>query len=133
MRLEKSCGAVIFKDNLVLLVQSKKYHHWSFPKGHMEKGETELETANREILEETNIIVDIDPSIYSIIQYSPFPNVLKDVKYFYAIYKEGHEIPQDTEISDILWLSVEDAMNKITFEQEKNVLIDIINKIKKRT
>ena len=130
MRLEKSCGAVIFKDNLVLLVQSKKYHHWSFPKGHMEKGETELETANREILEETNIIVDIDPSIYSIIQYSPFPNVLKEVQYFYAIYKEGKIMPQDTEISDILWLSVEDAMNKITFEQEKKVLIDIINKLK---
>ena len=37
-------------------------------------------------------------------------------------------MPQDTEISNILWLSVEDAMNKITFEQEKKVLIDIINK-----
>ena len=54
MKQETSSGAVVYKkennEYFFLLVYSVKNKEWSFPKGHIEKGETELETAKREIL-----------------------------------------------------------------------------------
>ena len=51
---EKSCGCIIINKNKVLLIKQTK-GHWGFPKGHVEKDETEIETAIREVKEETNI------------------------------------------------------------------------------
>ena len=63
MRYEKSCGAVIFRKDEnwnVLLIRHAKGRHISFPKGHVEPGETESQTAEREILEETGLRVRVD-------------------------------------------------------------------------
>ena len=56
---EKSCGCIITKDNKVLLIKQTK-GHWGFPKRHVEKNETEIETAIREVKEETNLDVEVD-------------------------------------------------------------------------
>ena len=53
---EKSCGCIIIDKDRVLLVKHNA-GHWDFPKGHMEDGETEIETAIREVKEETNLDV----------------------------------------------------------------------------
>ena len=61
---EKSCGAIVFhrfKDGIkVLLVKNRNGKYWSFPKGHVEKGESEHQTAAREIKEETGLEVRLD-------------------------------------------------------------------------
>ena len=52
MKYEKSCGAVVFrKDDCwnILLIRHVKGRHVSFPKGHVEPGETESRTAEREV------------------------------------------------------------------------------------
>ena len=52
MKKEKSCGAVVYRDGdagmEVLLIKHKNGGHWAFPKGHVEKKETE---AQKEALE----------------------------------------------------------------------------------
>jgi 8-oxo-dGTP pyrophosphatase MutT (NUDIX family) len=60
MLKEISCGAVVYKMTqngvpIFLLVNSKRSDRWGFPKGHIENGESETETAKREIFEETGI------------------------------------------------------------------------------
>ena len=56
---EKSCGGIIFyktkQNTKILLVKNNNGRYWSFPKGHIEEGETEQETAIREIKEETGL------------------------------------------------------------------------------
>lgn len=59
----KSCGAVVYRivrgcPELLLLLQSAS-RGWSFPKGHMEPGESETQTALREIREETGMRVTL--------------------------------------------------------------------------
>lgn len=125
MKLEKSCGAVIFKDNQVLLIKSVK-GHWSFPKGHVENDETELETANREILEETNVKALLNVNKKVGIRYSPFPGVLKDVIYFYGTYESGNILRQVEEVDDIGWFDLDTALKMVTFDSEKEVLIKMI-------
>ena len=53
----KKAGCILInvKDKTVALVYREKQDDYSFPKGHMEEGETEQETAIREVKEETNI------------------------------------------------------------------------------
>ena len=43
MKKEKSCGAVIFDHDKVLLIKQSN-GDWGFPKGHVEGDETEMET-----------------------------------------------------------------------------------------
>lgn len=118
---EKSCGAVIIKENKVLLVKHN-LGHISFPKGHVEVGETEEETAFREVLEETGLEVEIDSSIKKTITYSPKENVIKDVVYFKAKVKKGIVKPQIEEISEVIWSNINEALNLITHKEDKEVL-----------
>ena len=60
LKKEKSCGCIIIKNKKVLLVYEKNRNFWGFPKGHMEDGETEIETALREVKEEVGLDVEID-------------------------------------------------------------------------
>ncbi|MEG7978480.1 MAG: NUDIX domain-containing protein [Mollicutes bacterium UO1] len=55
---EVSCVAIQNKNNDYLLIYNKKHKHWQFPIGKLEKGENSEEAAKREILEETNLVVD---------------------------------------------------------------------------
>jgi|UniRef100_A0A6C0K664 8-oxo-dGTP pyrophosphatase MutT (NUDIX family) len=52
----KKCGIIVRdQSQKYLLVFGKKSGKWSFPKGHQEEGETEEDTALRELKEETGI------------------------------------------------------------------------------
>lgn len=55
-RTERAAGGVVGRDGKVLLVQVKNLEGrivWTFPKGHLEKGEGWLDAALREVEEET--------------------------------------------------------------------------------
>ena len=54
---EKSCGAVIFRgrNGIEYLLLQYEAGHWDFVKGHVEEGESEVETVKRETLEETGL------------------------------------------------------------------------------
>ena len=58
MKFEKCCGCIILNEGKLLLVKHN-VGHWGFPKGHMEKDEIEIQTAIREVKEETNVDVKI--------------------------------------------------------------------------
>ena len=64
MIIEKSCGAVVFTRTdagiRYVIIQSLE-GYYGFPKGHCEKGESEEETALREVYEETGLRVRIIP------------------------------------------------------------------------
>ena len=60
MRKEKSCGALVVRrgaESPEILLIKHNGGHWAFPKGHVEAGETEEETALREVQEETGLTV----------------------------------------------------------------------------
>lgn len=63
---QKSCGAILYRKTEkaveYLLLFQKKSQTWSFPKGHMDNGETEEQTAMREVLEETGLKATLSPN-----------------------------------------------------------------------
>lgn len=121
MKYEKSCGAVIFDNDKVLVIQQVA-GHWGFPKGHVEQGETELETAKREIKEETNLDVEIDETKRFVEKYSPAEGVEKEVVFFVAKKIGGDIKVQEEEVKATEWLYPNEAMDRLTYETSKNIL-----------
>ncbi len=126
MKQEKSCGAVIYRkhegETEILIIRHKNGGHWAFPKGHVEKKETEEETALREIREETGLKVKLDTGFRECVRYSPKPGVMKDVVYFAAKAESDKVKAQPEEVLDIRWERPEEAMEQVTFENDREIL-----------
>ena len=122
---EKSCGAIVYKkeDNeLKFLLVKQGNGHYSFPKGHMEPGETEEETALREIKEESNIDVDLDTNFRCEISYlMKEKNVIKEAVYFVATPLSNDLKNQEGEIEECVWCTYEEVLNKLSFNNIKEV------------
>lgn len=129
MKYEKSCGCIIIDNGKVLLVKQTS-GDWGFPKGHVENNETEIETAIRETKEETNIDVEIDEKHRYSIEYSPKENVWKEAVYYIAKTKSDTCIPQESEIEKIEWLAFEEAVSKLTYDNTKEILKQVIEDLK---
>lgn len=126
MILEKSCGAVVYKivnNQVFFLIEKMKSGHYSMPKGHVEDGETEIQTALREIKEETNLDVTIDHLFRETITYSPYENCLKDVIFFLAKTDGKNVINQECEVSNIYFYNFNKAYKTLTFDSDKKVLL----------
>lgn len=126
MSKEKSCGAIICHKHegkiQILLLKHRLGGHWSFPKGHMEQGETERETALREIWEETGLNIRLLDNFREKVSYSPKPGVDKDVVYFLAYAEDPHTTMQEEEVSDIRWVKLSEAHKFITYHNDKMLL-----------
>lgn len=108
----------------VLLVKHGK-GHWSFPKGHPEKGETPQETATREFVEETSLhilsFLDIPPQEEHYLFRRGSQLIDKRVTYF-AAEVSGEVTMQAEEIVNFKWLSLEEAEKWITFSEARSLL-----------
>lgn len=126
---KKSAGAVIFKrENEIkyLLIKKKGEDHWEFPKGKVEHGESDIETAKREIMEESGICTPkfIDGFEMSD-SFSPKEGLKKTVKIFLA--ESNEEVIVSHEHEDFEWVLFKDLDKFITKPQ----LINVFKKINK--
>ena len=132
---EKSCGAVVYKydkEQLMILVEKMKAGHYSMPKGHVENDETEVQTATREIKEETNLDVEIDTDFRKVITFSPYEGCVKDVVFFVAQLCGGDLINQECEVSQLMWLAPQQAVDIITHDSDRDVLTAAIEYIESK-
>ena len=134
MKYEKSCGAVIFRKAEgwnVLLIRHTKGRHVSFPKGHVEPGETESQTAEREILEETGLRVRVDRRYRAENRYNIRPDIQKLVVIFAAVTEQEAITPQPEEIAEAVWVPVEEAEERLTYERDRRIMRDAFEHIQK--
>ena len=127
---EKSCGAVVYHRTRfgavkVLLVKNHNGKCWTFPKGHVEKNETEQQTALREIKEETGLDVIIEPNFRKTNIYCPFGKIKKQVVFFLARTNENIVSMQHGEIDYYLWVTIDDAMHLCRHENDTRILHEV--------
>lgn len=123
---EKSCGAIVYythNEEILYLILKHKAGHWAFPKGHVENNETEVETALREIKEETSLIVTIDDGFKVINEYQPTRYSIKEVVYFMARSNTDKVFVQQAEIDNFRWCLYDEAIDLITYENDKKILL----------
>lgn len=130
MKHEKSCGAIVIDNDKVLIIKHK-VGHVGFPKGHVEEGETEEETAIREVKEETGIDIEVDTNYRYVISYSPKEGVMKDVIFFLGKAIGGTPTPQEQEVSKVDFVSLNEAYDMLTHDDIKEMFSKVLEDIKK--
>lgn len=133
---QKSCGAVVYtvlngKINY-LLIKSQN-GDIGFPKGHIERGETEKGTALREIFEETSISAEISDDFKDEVEYIMPDGKTKTVAYYIAFF-ENQEPHHNAgfEDNEYLLLEYDKAMKMLTFDNTKEILTRANDVIAKR-
>lgn len=132
MKKEISCGTITFYNNKVLLIKQNR-GYVGFPKGHMEEGETEEETAIRETKEETNIDVKIYKEHKYYINYVINNHINKDVIFFLAEPLSFDIKKQDSEIEKIMWVDKDLVCEYLSYDDTKEVFLEALNDIESLT
>ena len=128
---DKSVGVILycnFPRSLKFLILKHKKGHWSFAKGHKDKGETAFETAKRELHEEAGID-DVEFLSKRILLYEEYTFVnkskdivKKEVRYFIARSKSKKVKIDNREITGYKWCTLNAAEKVITFRQSRKTL-----------
>ncbi len=132
--IEKSAGAVVFRkeDNdiyyLLLNYPSSSKSttdYWDFPKGHQESGEKELDAAKREVEEETGLkdlrfVQGFKEWLKYFFKFEG-RNIFKIVV-FYLAETNTKDIKISSEHIGYKWLSCEEALKQLTFQNAKEIL-----------
>src|SRR4029453_880130 len=104
-----------------------KYDDWSLPKGKPQAGEHLLETAHREVLEETGLSVILGRRSVET-PYSVGPPAgraaAKEVDYWTAQWTGGDFIAND-EVDELRWLPITAATALVSHEHDRAVLADL--------
>ena len=132
MNYEYSCGAVVFTriggEPHYVLVRAKDQNEGchGFPKGHMEPGETEEQTALREIYEEVGLRVRLLPGFRAVTEYPlpDKPDTRKRVVFFLAEYEGQETTVQESELAAITIAPWPQALELTEFADSKRILTE---------
>ena len=121
----RAAGGVVLRREdgraLTALVHRPRYDDWTFPKGKLHEGESFLEAATREVLEETGLSptvgAELPPSRYEDQHGAP-----KVVRYWSMEVLDGHELRPTQEVDDARWLPVDEARAMLTYDRDRVVL-----------
>lgn len=132
MKNEYSAGIITFIDRMendklkrFYLLLHYVNGYWDFPKGKLEKNETKLEAAHRELKEETNLTAKIIPGFEQVISYmfKDNKNILtyKEVTYFLG-QASSDDVILSSEHLYYKWLPFADAVKELTYSNSKQLL-----------
>lgn len=110
----KSCGVIPYRireGQREYLIVLQTNDCWSFPKGHMEAGETEIETALRELYEETGLTAAVDETVRAVLEYDIPPFTRKQVVLFPGEVF-GEVKLQEKEVVRYLWVKKEELADR---------------------
>lgn len=130
MKHESSAGVVVYhRDTQTNTIQYLLLHypggHWGFPKGKIEKGEDLRKAAVREVKEETGLDVEPVGTFSQAITYyfrdRDGTLVDKEVTFFVAEV-DNTNVTLSEEHQDYTWLSIEPALEKLTYNNSRQLL-----------
>ena len=121
---EKSCGIIIVHNNEFLLLHYPQ-GHWDFVKGHIEEGEDELETALRELKEESDIDnVDVIDGFREEMHYffTHEGQLISKIVIFFLGRVNDRAVKISHEHQNFDWLPFKEAKKRLTFKNAREIL-----------
>ena len=133
MKTERSCGAIVYtkeNGNIKYVIIRSKEGIYGFPKGHIEGKESEAETALREVLEETGLIVQLLDGFRTEDSHTFITNKetrLKHIVYFLGEYTNQIPTAQEAELSSLHLMDYKTALSVFQYESSKRLLMEAHN------
>tara|TARA_B100000902_G_scaffold223365_1_gene212189 strand:- start:3602 stop:4024 length:423 start_codon:yes stop_codon:yes gene_type:complete len=137
-KVDFAAGGIVFYNDLILLVKNKRNDvgneksFWGYPKGHLENGEKPADAAVREVYEETGFKVEIcseTPIAESRYEIELEDIVINKTVWFYEMKTiKAFDREPDDEISELAIATFEEALELLTFEEDKKILKYVFNK-----
>jgi 8-oxo-dGTP diphosphatase len=128
---EFSAGGIVYKKQdgqiFVLLIQplSRNFGpaegHWSFPKGKVDTGESEDQSAVREVREEAGVSAKIVTDLKSVKFFRNYDQTLKFVHYYLMEYVSGDPADHDKEVAQAAWFDLDEAESKLKYPHDKEI------------
>lgn len=130
---ERSAGGIVVdvQDGLALIAVIARRNRagrieWCLPKGHVEPGETLVETAAREVAEETGILGRVLVELGTIDYWfaTSTKRVHKFVHHFLLEATGGEltvENDPDHEAIDVAWIRLDEVHRRLTFPNERRI------------
>lgn len=122
MHIVAAGGFVTNSHGQVLLIKSPRYGDWEFPGGQVEEGETIPHALEREVFEETGIVVRVK-SLVGIYSNTGKPSIVN--MDFICEYLSGEPKPS-VESTHVEWVAREEALARVKreaiYQRLKNML-----------
>lgn len=127
-------GVVVRRRHLVevLVIHRPRFDDWALPKGHVDDGESWIEAARREVLEETGVEA-LDTGPPTIVSY-PLPGEtdpmrVKVVAFYPMTPVDDVDDPitrDDHEVDQVAWWSVVRAQRDLTYRDERALIAQLL-------
>ena len=118
------------KNNFkILVVKNKKSGQWGLPKGTPEINEQPLQTAKRELFEETKIIADnveIEPTFSENYSFEIIGTKYNKTVVYYIYFTDKMIANNNSEeIEQTKWVSFKEAIETLKFDSLKNIIDEL--------
>jgi 8-oxo-dGTP diphosphatase len=119
-----AAGAVVWRKSKekyteVVIIHRPKYNDWTFPKGKVEIGESNIAAAHREVAEETNLDTEFGVYLGEIDYFTPAG--LKKVKYWSAKALTEKVFHPNNEVDELKWVPITKVINELTNDTDKEI------------
>lgn len=129
--IKAGCYLVSKEKKSVALVYRDYCDDVSFPKGHVENGESLQECAVRETAEEVKRVAKIVDEIEPTIERYITPRGESCVCYMYVAIDMGHSDNDSTETHDMLWVKIDNVEKHLSYEGLKKHWNTVKDKVKR--
>jgi bis(5'-nucleosidyl)-tetraphosphatase len=131
--MEESCGGIIVNNGNVVVVKQTKTNTWSLPKGHVDVGETCLQTAIREIHEETGLQkLELIKELGSYVRpVKSLPGVMKKITFYLFTTEETVLEPCDVHNPIARWVSIDEVPSYLSYDEDKKFYKSILHELEK--